>query len=121
MLNMKQFLLSIFKKIFFRNSGPDVILKIEELEKQVKEIKLRINDTQWLKIDKIIVEKIICEKVETSYKIDSITNENLSGTMNIGTIYPVSAQETLQKKVEEPSIPPETETPKLNIIYSQNK
>lgn len=119
---MKRFLLSVLKRLLYGNSSPDVLLnKIEALEKRIEEIKLQVNDVQAVRIEKIIVEKIICEKIETSYKIDSINNENLSGTMNIGTIFPGTGQENLYKEAEEPSIPPETEKPKVNIIYGTNR
>ncbi|MDD3893400.1 MAG: hypothetical protein PHU36_00045 [Syntrophomonadaceae bacterium] len=87
------------------------------MEKQIEQIKLQINDTQVIRIEKIIVEKIFCEKFETNYKIDSITNENLSGTMNIGTIYPNYEPKTAFNKEEKPLGQSEHEKPTVNLVY----
>lgn len=114
---MKQFFLSKLRKFIFRNSGCDNLLdKIQELEKEIKQIKLEISDTHVLKIEKIVIEKIVCEKIENNYKIDSIKTDNLWGTMNVGTIYPSSEPECTFNK-EKPSEHSITEKPKINIVY----
>lgn len=122
MVIMKQLLCSKLKKFIFRKSSSDKLSdKIQELEKQIEQIKLQINDRQVIKIEKVIVEKIFCEKVETNYKIDSIMIENLTGTMNVGTIYPSShpMHESNEKGNEEekPLEQSEPEEPKVNIFY----
>lgn len=114
---MKQFFFSKLKNFIFRNSGYYKLSdKIQEIEKEIKQIKLEISDTYVVKIEKIVVEKIVCEKIENNYKIDSIATENLSGTMNIGTIYPTSDPESTFDK-EKPSDHSYSEKPKLNIVY----
>jgi len=96
------------KKIIFKNSNSDrILLKIQELEKQVRQIELQIKDMHVIKIDNITVDKIFCEKFETNYKIDSITAENLSGTMNIGTTY----------SNFEPKCASNSEKPKVKLTY----
>jgi hypothetical protein len=115
--NMKQFFFSKLKKFIFRNSGYDqLLIKIHEIEKEIKQIKLEISDTHVVKIEKIVVKKIVCEKIENNYKIDSITTDNLSGTMNVGTIYPSSEPECTFDK-EKPLDQSNPEKPKLNIVY----
>ncbi|NLI12889.1 hypothetical protein [Pelotomaculum propionicicum] len=115
---MIQLLSSKLKKIIYRSPRSDEYLyKIQELEKQIKEIKLQITDAQVLKIEKVIVEKIVCEKIETNYKIDSITTENLSGTMNVGTIYPNYETKYAFNKDEKPLDQSEPGKPKVNLIY----
>lgn len=115
---MKQFLYSKLKKFIFRISGSDKLLdRMQYLEKQIEQIKLQISDAQIVKIEKVIVEKIICEKVETNYRIDSIATENLSGTMNIGTIYPGHEPTYMFNKEEKPLEQPEPDNPKVNINY----
>jgi len=116
--NMMQFLYSKLKKIISRNSRSDGILfKIQKLEKEIEQIKLQIKDTQVVKIEKITIDKIICEKFETNYKIDSITTENLSGTMNVGTIYPNTEPKTVFNKEEKPLEQSELEKPKVKLSY----
>lgn len=120
--NMKQFLCSKLKKFIFRKSSSDELSdKIQELEKQIERIKLQINDRQVIKIEKVIVEKIFCEKVETNYRIDSITTENLSGTMNVGTIYPSShpmhGSNEKENEEKEPLEQSEPREPKVNMFY----
>ncbi len=107
------------RKFIYRSSRTNEILyKIKELEKQIEQIKLQVSDdTQMIRIDKVIVEKIVCEKIETNYKIDSIATENLSGTMNIGTIYPSSETRCALNKDEEPSEQSEPGKPKVNFNY----
>lgn len=115
---MMKFLCSKLKKIISLNSGSDgILLKVQELEKQIEQIKLQIKDTQVIKIEKITIDKIICEKFETNYKIDSIATENLSGTMNVGTIYPGSEPNSAFNKEEKPSEQPEPGKPKVKLIY----
>ncbi len=115
---MMQFLYSKLKKIISRNSRSDGILfKIQKLEKEIEQIKLQIKDTQVVKIEKITIDKIICEKFETNYKIDSITTENLSGTMNVGTIYPNTEPKTVFNKEEKPLEQSELEKPKVKLSY----
>ncbi len=115
---MIQFLSSKLKKIIYRSPRSDEFLyKIQELEKQIQQIKLQITDAQVLRIEKVIVERIICEKIETNYKIDSITTENLSGTMNVGTIYPSSEITCALNKGEEPLEQSEPGKPKVNLNY----
>lgn len=114
---MKQFFLSKLRKFIFRNPGCDKLLdKIQEIEKEIKQIKLEISDTHVVKIEKIIIEKMVCEKVENNYKIDSITTDNLWGTMNVGTIYPSSEPECTYNK-EKSLDNSVTEKPKINIVY----
>jgi hypothetical protein len=118
MENMIQFLSSKLKKIIYRSPRSDEILyKIQELEKQIQQIKLQITDAQLLRIEKVIVEKIVCEKIETNYKIDSITTENLSGTMNVGTIYPSSEPKLIFNKEKKPLEQSEPGKPKVNLNY----
>lgn len=117
-----QFLFSKLKKYIFRKSSSDELLdKIQELEGQIEQIKLQVNDIKGIKIEKVIIEKIFCERVETNYKIDSIMTENLSGTMNVGTIYPSShpKHESNEKENEEEELleQSEPEEPKVNISY----
>jgi len=115
---MMKFLCSKLKKIISRNSKSDgILLKIQELEKQIEQIELKIKDKQVVKIEKITIDKIICEKFETNYKIDSITTENLSGTMNVGTIYPGSEPNCAFNKEEKPLEQSEPEKPKIKLIY----
>lgn len=122
MENMMQFLYSKLKKFIFRKSSSDGLLdKMQELEEQIEQIKLQINDIKGIKIEKVIIEKIFCERVETNYKIDSIVTENLSGTMNVGTIYPSShpkhESNEEENEKEKPLEQSEPEEPKVNIFY----
>jgi len=115
---MIQFLSSKLKKFIYRNCGSNELsYKIQELEKQIEQIKLQMNDTQVIRIEKIIVEKIVCEKFENNYKIGSITNENLSGTMNIGTIYPNNEQNSALNKEEKSLGQSDHERPNVNLMY----
>ncbi|HOV80793.1 MAG TPA: hypothetical protein PK728_11940 [Bacillota bacterium] len=116
---MKQFFCLKLKKLFFRKSGLDRLSdKLQDLERQIGEIKLQISDPQMVRIEKIVVEKIICEKIETSYRIDSVATENLSGTMNIGTVYPGPGREQCAfDRVEKPPVRPQPRGPKVNITY----
>lgn len=105
------------RKLFYRSSRTNEIsYKIKELEKQIEQIKLQIDDTQVIRIEKVIVEKIVCEKIETNYKIDSITTDNLSGTMNVGTIYPSSETKCAFDK-DEPLEQSEPGKPQVNLNY----
>ncbi len=103
------------RKLFYRSSRTNELLyKIKELEKRIEQIKLQIDDTQVIRIEKVIVEKIVCEKIETNYKIDSITTDNLSGTMNVGTIYPSSETKCAFDKDE---VLEQSGKPQVNLNY----
>jgi len=97
---VKQILL-FFKKIIFSKSNLDEHnQRIEAVEKQIAQIKLQLKHLKSIEVEKIVIEKIICDKIETNYHVDSISTENLSGTMNVGTIFPGSGTERVfnQKK-----------------------
>ncbi|OPX87384.1 MAG: hypothetical protein A4E53_02485 [Pelotomaculum sp. PtaB.Bin104] len=115
---MMKFLCSKLKKIISLNSprSDGILLKIQELEIQIEQIKSQIKETQVIKIENITIDKIICEKFETNYKIESIATENLSGTMNVGTIYPAEPNYAFNKE-EKPSEQSEPGKPKVKLIY----
>jgi|GEM_PF-1540911 len=115
---MIQLLYSKLKKFISLNYGYDGILfKIQELEKQIQQVKLQIKDMPTVKIEKLTIEKIFCEKFETNYKIGSITTENLSGTMNIGTVYSGYETKYSFNKEKKTSEQPNSEKPKVKFIY----
>jgi len=116
---MKQFLCSKLKKMIFRDPKASGYLdKIQELENQIEQIKLQINDRKIVKINKVVVEKIVCEKIETNYKIDSVAVENLTGTMNIGTVYPSSKLKwSLNKKENSLGHTEPEKPPRINMVY----
>ncbi|BAF58815.1 hypothetical protein PTH_0634 [Pelotomaculum thermopropionicum SI] len=115
---MIKFLFLKLRKFIHQSYSPeDLLNKIRELEKQIEQIKLQIDNAPVIKIEKIIIDKIICEKFETSYNIDSVATENLSGTMNIGTTYSASEQKFELNQEEKPIRQPEPEKKKINLIY----
>jgi len=122
-----QILFSKLKKFISQHSrSNEILFKIQELEKQIEQIQfqiqdmLQIQDTQVVKIERIAIDKIVCEKFENNYRIDSITTENLSGTMNVGTVYPGSEPKSPKiafNKEEKPLGQSEPEKPKVKLIY----
>ena len=117
MNNMKQSLFLRFKKFITQNFGHKGLLyRIQELENEIEQIKLQIKDAQLIKIENIIVEKITFEKLEHNYKIDSVNTDNLSGTMNIGTIYPSLGQKYTKNK-DDVFAQSDPAKPKVNMFY----
>ncbi|KJS17795.1 MAG: hypothetical protein VR69_03420 [Peptococcaceae bacterium BRH_c4b] len=106
------------KELFSRRSRLDEIVNnIQQLENKVEELKNKLVEKEVITIERIIIEKLHCEKVETNYKIDSIVNENLSGTMNVGNIYPCSNIGSQLANCEKKSGSQKTEKPKISIHY----
>lgn len=119
---MKKILQSLLQKIFPQEPGNDMLInKLADIEKKVDLIKIRVDDMYAVKIDSIVVDKIICDRVETNYKIDSVTNENLSGTMNIGTVFNGPHSEYLRRMEEVLSGQSISRKPKISINYGDRE
>lgn len=115
---MLQKLCSRFKERFSRRDGSNALqYRIKELERQIEQLRSEINPAQVINIEKIIIEKIVCERFETNYTIDSLVTENLSGTMNIGTIYPGPALKGEPAGPKNSPRRPEPAEPKVTLTY----
>lgn len=111
-------LLYKIKKLISGNSNYDIFLnEIQRIEKELQQIKSQLNNKQTVCIEKIIIDKIICDKVETNYTIDSITTENLSGTMNVGNVYPAIEPMLSCNKIKKHINQPQNLKPEIKIVY----
>lgn len=111
-------IISKIKELFSHKSRSDeIVYKIQQLEEKIEEFKNKLAEKEVITIERVIIEKLYCEKVETNYKIDSIVNENLSGTMNVGNVYPCSNIGSQLVNCEKKSSSDKSEKPKINIHY----
>lgn len=86
---MKREVRSIADKISnlneFRVPGPDLYLKIAQLEAEITELKAK--QIELLAARNIVIEKLYVRKVdvrELQFKLDKITVDDLSGMLNVG-------------------------------------